>query len=402
MAKFRDYSPDQAYLLPPSVKDVLSADHLCFFVHALVEKLDLQELEQQYSEEGQPGYAPRLMLKVWLYAYALGITSSRRLEERIREDLAFRYLAGGATPDYWALNHFRRRHRRTVNDVFTQVLELARDLGMARLGHVAIDSSRVKANASIKRMDTMKRLRRERAKLRKQVRHWQQQCEQENPDEGSGTQLSREQAAEFERRLEEIPARLERLKKSGKKQVCRTDPDSRVLRKRGQSVVGYSAEVAVSEDHFIVAQRVTQNEADNDSLIPMVDEVQRQCREHPKQASADSGFFSLRNLEEMEKRNIDTYLPDSTLTWELNHGRRAPGPPAKHPLHRKMRRKLRTAEGRTVYERRKTLVEPVFGVLKEQRGMRQFRTRGLAAVAGEFSLAAIAYNMKRMYTLGLK
>ena len=148
MPNFLEYNPEQAYLLPPSVREVLGEEHLCFFLHRAVEKLDLGAFEKAYSEEGHPAYHPALLLKVWLYAYALGVTSSRRLEQRIREDLAFRYLAGGAQPDYWALNEFRKRHGRTMNDVFTQVVELARSLGMGKLGQLAIDSTRIAANAA--------------------------------------------------------------------------------------------------------------------------------------------------------------------------------------------------------------------------------------------------------------
>src|ERR1700680_2757390 len=113
--KFLPYEPDQAWLLPPSVKDVLGEEHLCFFVHQVVERLDLSAFAAEFSEEGQRPYAPALMIKVWLYAYTLQVTSSRRLEQRIREDLAFRYLAGGQTPDHWTLNDFRTRHRRALN-----------------------------------------------------------------------------------------------------------------------------------------------------------------------------------------------------------------------------------------------------------------------------------------------
>ncbi len=173
MTRFLPYNPDQAYLLPPNVKDVLGQDHLVFFVHGVVERLNLEEFTQAYGEEGGAIYAPELMLKVWLYAYALGVTSARRLEQRIREDLAFRYLAGGAAPDNWALSAFRRRHGRGINDVFTQVLELAQKLGMVRLGHVAIDSTRVRGAASRDRVDTETKLRRERARLRRQIRRWQ-------------------------------------------------------------------------------------------------------------------------------------------------------------------------------------------------------------------------------------
>ncbi len=154
MAKFLDYNPEQAYLLPPSVRDVLGPDHLCFFLRRVLVKVDLSAFREEYGEEGGPAYAPEMLVSVWLYAYALGMTSSRRLEQRIREDLAFRYLAAGATPDHWTLNDFRRRQARALNDVFTQVVELARQAKLGKLGHVAIDSTRIAANASRNRIDT--------------------------------------------------------------------------------------------------------------------------------------------------------------------------------------------------------------------------------------------------------
>src|ERR1700747_855220 len=134
MAKFLDYNPDQAYLLPPSVRDVLGPDHFGFLIRRVVAKLSLSVFRDEYGEEGGQAYAPEMLVSVWLYAYALAVTSSRRLEQRIREDLAFRYLAGGAAPDHWALNEFRKRHGRALNDGFTQVVELARSLGMGKLG----------------------------------------------------------------------------------------------------------------------------------------------------------------------------------------------------------------------------------------------------------------------------
>jgi transposase len=176
MSRFLTYSPEQAYLLPPDVKQVLGSDHLCFFVHQGVERLDLKRFEEAYGEEGGVLYHPARMLKVWLYAYLLGVASSRRLEQRVREDLAFRYLAGGAQPDYWVLNQFRRRHGRGINDAFVQVLEMAQRLGLARVGTVAIDSTRGKANALADRVDGVTEQRQQRARQRRQVRQWQQAC----------------------------------------------------------------------------------------------------------------------------------------------------------------------------------------------------------------------------------
>lgn len=395
MSRFLPYDPEQAYLLPPSVKDELGSDHLCFFVHRVVERLDGSAFQDAYSEEGGELYHPTLMLKLWLYAYAVGLTSGRRLEQRVKEDLALRYLAGGARPDHWALSGFRRRHERAINDAFTQVLEWIRERGGARLGRVAIDSTRIRAQASRDRIDTRQRLRNERAKLRRQVRRWQKACAAADPEEGSGMALA---LAEAERRLEEMPRRLERLRKSGEKKVSRTDPEARFLHQRDGFVLGYTAEVAVSEDHFIVAQRITLNASDQAALLPLVEEVERQCGSPPQQVLADAGFFSLENVSQLERRGLDAYVPDSNLARELNTGQKCPAHNRpRQAVHRRMRQKLRSPAGRAAYGKRKAMVEPVLGVLKQQRGMRQFRTRGRASVAVEFTLAALAYNITRLF-----
>jgi transposase len=396
MSRFRTYSPEQAYLLPPNVYEVLGADHLCFFVHGVVERLDLKQFTEVYAEEGGELYHPALMLKVWLYAYVLGMTSSRRLEQRIREDLAFRYLAGGAQPDHWALNEFRRRHVCGINDAFVQVLEMAQKLGLARLGAVAIDSTRVKANASLDRLDEVTEQRQERARKRRQVRRWQKACDQEDPNEGAGTGLGKavEKLAQVE-----IPAQLEAIPKMVKR--SRTDPDSRFLREQGgRFVLGYTGEIAVSEDHFIVAARVTQNPQDAPALVPMVKQVEQNCGQMPRVVLADSGFYSNQNVAQLSGWGIDVYVPDPNLAHELNGGpaattvgRMQPSDP--HLLA--MRQKLRTRAGKQRYQQRKTLVEPVFGVLKEQRNLRRFRLRGMAKVSNEWTLAALAYNVGRLY-----
>src|SRR5580704_3837029 len=180
MSRFKVYSPEQAYLLPPSVRDELGSDHLCFFVRSVIERLDMSLFEHSYSPEGGELYAPELMLGVWLYAYALGITSARQVERRLVEDLAFRYLAAGERVDNWALSAFRRRHARALNDTFTQVLEWARSRGMGKLGRVAIDSTRIAASACRDRVDTEQALRDTRAGLRRQVRAWQKAADRDD------------------------------------------------------------------------------------------------------------------------------------------------------------------------------------------------------------------------------
>lgn len=395
--KFLPYEPDQGWLLPPSVKDVLGKDHLCFFVHQVVERLDLRRFEEDYGEEGRRAYAPALMVKVWLYAYALQVTSSRRLEQRIREDLAFRYLAGAATPDYWTLNDFRTRHAQALSDLFVQVVEVARGLGMVKLGHVAIDSTRVRANASRHRTENAEELRERLAKTQRDIRRWQKRCDAADHDEEPGTQVPETSAAQLEKQLQETQEKLAQLEKMGARQISLTDPESRFLREAGGFALGYTAELAVSDDHLIVAQRITQASSDNDSLLPLVDRVMENCGAWPEEASADSGYFSVTNVVGLETRAIRGFLPDAHLTGELRKHR----PPLKcagdSPEHVRMRDRLRSPAGQVRYRRRGALVEPVFGILKEQRGMRRFRLRGLKKVGVEWALACTAFNLTRLW-----
>lgn len=396
MSRYITYNPDQVWLLPPSVREELGEDHLAVFVHQVVEQLDLGQFESEYSEDGRPAYPPQLLLKVWLYAYALGVTSSRRLEQRIREDLGFRYLAGQLRPDHWTLNEFRRRHPRALNDVFTQVVEAARALGLGRLGRVAIDSTRVRANASPDRSDTIEQLRRERARIRQRIRRWQKQCDQDGVEPTGG-----ETMAAWQKRLEQIPPQLQQLRKSGQRRGSRSDPESRYLRQRAGFCLGYTAEVAVSDDHLIVAQRVHQGTNDNASLETMTEACAQQCGERPRAVLADAGYYAMEQIRCVEAKGIEVYVPDRLLATELGGGERAAEMNARQqqrtPGLKELRERMREPSARVCYERRKALVEPVFGVLKQQRGMRQFRRRGLPAVRVEWALATTAYNLTRLF-----
>lgn len=398
MSRYVSYNPEQVWLLPPSVREELGEEHLAVFVHELVERLDLKQFEEAHSEQGRPGYPPQLMLKVWLYAYALGVTSSRRLEQRIREDLGFRLLAGHLKPDHWTLNQFRRQHPRALNDVFTQVVEAARKIGLGRLGRVAIDSTRVQANASPDRSDSLDQLRRERARIRQRIRRWQQQCNRDD-QEPSGGEAAPDKA--WRQRLEEIPQQMEQLRKSGQKRSSRSDPESRYLRRRGGFCLGYTAEVAVSDDHLIVAQRVHQAPHDTGSLAAMTEAAESECGERPEAVLADSGYYSMDEIRSVQAKGIEVCVPDRLMAIEIAGGdvvpemnqrqqRRTPG-------LKQLREKMREPELRSCYQRRKALVEPVLGVLKQQRGMRQFRRRGLRAVGVEWALATTAYNLTRLF-----
>jgi transposase len=395
MPIYQPYSPDQAELLPAHVKDVLGADHLCFVVHEVVEACDLSAFEKQEEDAGgQRPYDPRMMLKIWLYGFGVNVRTTRKLEQRIREDLGFRYLAGGATPDHKTLSEFHRRHREAITAMFTEVLMFLRRAGMARLGTLAIDSTRVKGSASPDRLLRREQVERE---LRKKVKRWQQELD-DDPDRDPGTRVGQKQ-------ITHLREQLKHLRQSDEEKLSTTDPDARFLRERGRFVLGYTAEVAVSEDHFIVAQRVTQNKNDNHALVPMVDEVERQCGERPQRVLADCGFFSNQNLREMEGRGIEAYVPDPNLARELNTGKIARGVgrmTVSDPHLLRTRKRLRTASGRAWYKKRKGMVEPVIGTLKEQRGMRQFQRRGRPATAVEWALASIAYNLTRYHKLRLK
>jgi transposase len=403
VSRYITYNPEQDWLLPPSIVDELGENHLALFVHRVVERLDLSRFETESSEQGRPGYPPQLLLKVWLYAYCLGVTSSRRLEQRIREDLGFRLLAGNLKPDYWTLNDFRRRHPRRLNDVFTQVVEAARRMGLGRLGRVAIDSTRVAANASPDRSDTLDQLRRERARVRRRIRRWQQECDGEDDDAPGG---GVEPAQPWQQRLEVIPRQMAQLRKSGQKRGSRTDPESRYLRTRSGFCLGFTAEVAVSDDHVIVAQRVHQATTDHGSAAAMTEAVERECGERPAVVLADSSYYNMAEIRKIEAGGSQAIVPDPLLARELMGGPPAPAMNARQqgrtPGLLELRQRLRTGRACEHYRRRKALVEPVFGVLKQQRGMRQFRRRGLSGVATEWALATTAYNLTRMFAAGAK
>ena len=398
MSRYVLYNPDQAQLLPPSVREELGEGHLAIFLHGLVERLDLGQFEAEHAEAGRPSYPPLLLLKVWLYAYALGLTSSRRIEQRTHEDLGFRFLAGGHKPDHWTLNEFRKRHPKALNDVFTQVLEAARRLGMGRLGRVAIDSTRVQANASPDRSEQVEQLRRERARLRQRIRRWQQDCNRADQEPPGGEAQMPEQ---WKKRLEEIPRQMQELRKSGQKRGSRTDPESRYLRQRGGFCLGYTAEVAVSDDHVIVAQRVHQATNDNASLSDMTEATERACGEAPGMVLADAGYYSMGPIDAVQARGIEVCIPDRLMATELAGGATAPHMNRRQqqrtPGLQQLRQRLREPAMRAHYARRKAIVEPVFGVLKQQRGMRQFRCRGLTTVGTEWALATTAYNLTRLF-----
>jgi transposase len=429
MAKtFRSYVPEQDLLLPPSLRDWLPANHLAYFVSELVDALDLSAITAPYEEEerGFPPYHPVMLTKVLLYAYCVGIFSSRRIQRRLAEDVAFRMLAADNAPDFRTIADFRRRHLAALEGLFVQVLRLAREAGALRVGRVAIDGSKIRANASKHKAMSYGRMVEKERQLEQEVHHLLTQAEatdaQEDEEHGADrrgdelpeelsrreTRLARIREAKRvleERARAEAPTQTsEPASKTAapkdKAQYNFTDPESRIMKGPDGFVQAYNAQIAVEGVcQLIVGQAVTQEVNDKRQLVPMIQTVVEQAGEVPGGVLADSGYCSEANLEFLRDQAIDAYIAPDRLKHDV-----AP-PPSRGPLPRgatlvdRMRRKVRTKSGADVYRWRKAIVEPVFGQIKHGRGFRQFLLRGLEKVRGEWSLLCLTHNILKCYGL---
>jgi len=427
MAKtYRPYLPEQDFLLPPSLREWLPEDHLAYFVSDLVDHLDLSAIMTVYEQEdrGYPPYHPVMMTKVLVYAYCVGMFSSRRIQRRLTEDVAFRMLAAGNTPDFRTIADFRKTHLTALTGFFGQVLDVARDLGAVRMGRVAVDGSKVRANASKHKAMSYDRLPAKARQLRDEVAALLAQAEvvdaQEDAELGEdrrGDELPAElQRRESRlRRIREATRALkdrateaaaaagkptETAKPDPKAQYNFTDPDSRIMPSPDGFVQAYNAQVAVDELQFIVGQAVTQETNDKKQLVPMIRTMEQQAGAAPTQLLADAGYCSDANLAAIEATSIDAYIS----TRKQKHGER-PGPCPRGPLPRtatrvdRMTRKLHRKTGAAIYAARKAIVEPVFGQVKQARGFRQFLLRGIENVRGEWALVCTTHNILKLYRL---
>lgn len=431
MAKtYRPYSPDQMFLLPPSLRDWLPENHLVYFVGDVVDQLDLSKIEAVYEKDdrGQPPYHPRMMTKILVYAYCIGVFSSRKIQKRLIEDVAFRVLAAGNQPDFRTISDFRKIHLDAIQGLFEQVLKLALTAGAIKLGRVALDGSKIKANASKHRAMSYKRMKEEQRTLRAEVRKLLEQAAAADDEEDarygkdkSGDELPeelsrretrlkkiREAKRALEERAREEAEQADKTEKQNKKdkpedkaQYNFTDPESRIMKGADGFVQAYNAQAVVEEvSQLIVAQAVTQEANDKQQVVPMIETVERQSGQMPKQVLADSGYCSERNLEYLEKKPVDVYI----ATDRQKHGhkpercKRGPLPQGCTQVD-KMTRKLRTKAGAEVYAARKSIVEPVFGQIKQARGFRQFILRGIKKVRGEWALVCATHNILKMYRL---
>jgi len=427
MAKtYRPYVPEQDFLLPPSLREWLPEDHLAYFVSDLVDQLDLSAIMQVYEAEdrGYPPYHPVMMTKVLVYAYCVGVFSSRRIQRRLREDIPFRVLAAGNEPDFRTIADFRKMHLTALQGFFEQVLELARELGAVRVGRVALDGTKVKANASKHKAMSYDRMREKQQQLRQEVKQLLAQAEAADAAEDTqygGDRRGDELPAELQRResrltrIREAKRALEARAKDAaaaahqpsdtakpdpKTQYNFTDPESRIMKGPDGFVQAYNAQIAVNAQQLIVGQAVTQETNDKRQLMPMITIIAAQSGLTPTQLLADAGYCSDENLTAIAATPIDAYIS----TRKQKHGER-PGPCPRGPLPKtatrvdRMSRKLHRKAGAAVYAARKAIVEPVIGQIKQARGFRQFLLRGVAKVQAEWSLVCTTHNILKLYRL---
>src|SRR5712691_8327924 len=427
MAKtYRPYVPEQDLLLPPSLRDWLPEGHLAFFVSDLIDQLDLSAITTVYEDEerGYPPYQPVMLTKVLVYAYCVGVFSSRKIQRRLVEDVGFRVLAAGNEPDFRTIADFRKTHLAALKGFFEQVLRLARELGAPRVGRVAIDGSKVKANASKHKAMSYGRMRAKERQLRDEVKQLLAQAE--------ATDAAEDAEYGADRRGDELPAELQRresrlkrireakrvlearakeeaaatgqpsesTKPDPKAQYNFTDPESRIMKGPDGFVQAYNVQVAVDDLQLIVGQAVTQDTNDKQQLMPMITTIAQQSGDTPTQLLTDAGYCSDENLAAIGDTSIDAYIS----TRKQKHGER-PGPCPRGPLPKsativdRMSRKLHTKAGAAVYAARKGILDPVIGQIKQARGFRQFLLRGFEKVQGEWSLVCTTHNILKLYRL---
>lgn len=429
---YRPYYPDEELLLPPSLREWLPENHLAYFVSDVVDNLDLSAMDAVYGTErrGQPPYDPLMMTKVLVYGYCIGVFSSRRIERRLVEDIAFRVLAAENQPNFRTISDFRKIHLKTLAGLFEEVLKIALEAGAMKVGRVALDGTKVKANASKHKAMSHDRMLEKEKQLKAEVQQLLEQAEAADAEEDArhgkdrrGDELPAE-LARRETRLKKIREAQRALaararekaeaegrdpktaKPKEKDQYNFTDPESRIMKGADGFVQGYNAQAAVEPDfQLIVGQAVTQAANDKEQLLPMVEVIEEQSGQRPEEILADSGYCSEKNLEGLESADsAEQKIIGYIATERLKHGEHKE-PCPRGPLPKdatrvdRMRRKLKTKAGKAVYAARKAIVEPVFGQIKQARGFRQFLLRGIEKVRGEWSLVCLTHNILKLYRL---
>jgi len=436
---FRVWKIDEAQLLPPSVQDYVPKDHVSRLIVSLVrESLNLSEITGRYTSGlGQPPFDPRMMTALLLHGYASGLYSSRRIAKAARERADFMMIVAGDPPDFRTVSEFRKRHLKALAGLFVQVLKLAEKAGLVKLGHVALDGTKIKANASKHKAMSYQRMKKREAELEAEVDRWLKAAEAADAEEDKlhGSKRGDEMpgwVADKEKRLAKIreaKAELEAEAKAaaaeeeerhraaaekrrlaegrkkngrtpappsaepdGKAQRNFTDPDSRILKTKDGYIQGYNAQAAVdAKAQIIVAYGLTASMSDHGQLVGLIDGIKANLGARPKEASADSGYLSEANLQALADRRINAYVATGKAKHPAEIKRKVGG-----PLTQAMRTKLKRAAWRSRYRLRKQIVEPVFGQIKQARGFRQFLLRGIEKVKAEWAMICTAHNLTKL------
>jgi transposase len=425
--RYKSYQPEQSLLFPPNIKEWLPEDHLAYFVSDVVDQLNLSEIEAVYQKDtrGQPPYNPRMMTKVLLYGYCIGTFSSRGIQKALVDEVPFRVLAAGNQPDFRTISDFRKLHRKALQALFEQVLELALKAGAMEVGRVALDGSKIKANASKHKAMSYGRMKEKESQLRKEVRALLKEADRidsredklygrnrrgdELPEELRHRETRLAKIREAKRALEEEARQKAKAegkdpdtaKPADKDQHNFTDAESRIMKGSDGFVQAYNAQAAVEEMfQLIVGQTVTQDANDKKQIEPMVEMIEAQSGQKPDQLLADSGYCSEQNLGYLAEQGIDGYIATEKQKHGTKVDRPKPGPlPASATLVDRMRRKLQTKSGAAIYAARKSIVEPVFGQIKQARGFRQFLLRGIEKVRAEWALVCLTHNILKLYRI---
>ncbi len=436
---FRPWKIDEAQLLPPRVQDYVAKDHVSRLIVSLVrESLDLWAITGAYTSGlGQPPFDPRMMTALLLHGYASGVYSSRRIAKAAQERADFMMIVAGDPPDFRTISDFRKRHLAALSALFVQVLKLAEKAGLVKLGHVALDGTKIKANASKHKAMSYEHMKKRQAELKAEVDGWLAAAEAADAAEDARHGSKRgdempEWVADKEKRLEKIrtaKAELEAEAKAaadeerrrraeaeekrkalgrkksgktpappsdepdGKAQRNFTDPQSRILKTKDGYIQGYNAQAAVDgAAQIILAHSLVASTSDQDQLVPLIDGIESNLRRKPREASADSGYLSEANLEALiVEREIGAYIAIGRAKHPDEVRRKITG-----PLTRAMRTKLKRAGWRSRYRLRKQIVEPVFGQIKQARGFRQFLLRGIENVKAEWAMICTAHNILKI------
>ena len=447
MSRFIQVSRQQQYLLPPSVDEWLPDNHLARFIVEVIEQLDLSRLVGRYRGRGSAAHHPAVLLALLVYGYAVGTFSSRKIERATYDSVAFRFLSADTHPDHDTLANFRKTFLVELEDLFVQVLSLAQAMKLVKLGNISLDGTKIKANASKHKALSHGHIEKLEAQLREEVQALlQKAAEADRADEQNGIDLPGELARREERLkalaeakakivervaerdaqakqdYEHKVARREAQRQAGKKprgkepkapetgpkdgdQINLTDEESRILPSQDGFIQGYNSQAAVDvETMLIVATTVSQHANDKQQVEPMLAEIEKlpEVVGQPEALLADSGYFSADNVKACGEQKIEPLIAMGRDSHHVPLAERlapdAPEPETDDPVA-KMAWKLKTKAGKARYAQRKSTVEPVFGIIKHVLGFRQFSLRGLDAVAGEWKLVTLAFNLKRMHVL---